>query len=475
MQNKALEPIAKKLEEKGHNFVVQSGDWVRRGGTGFGGGASGTMLASAGNAPPAACSAAPAGGAGVGFSERKKLVDKMGAVCRHHSLAALASREMPPKFSEAVRQLAKVVMLGRAQEEEAEVEEEEEEGSRWGLMAARLYERMVMRRLAEVWRAEKESEILANTTVFLSTIHRAYTVHQLLYERRRALDVIIVDEAGAVPEWKMPALAACGGGGNDARGGPELIILVGDQKQLPPFPHNREDVTPTSVLEKMANALPKGSVKMLETQYRMPPEICDFLSYRFYGGVLKTAHQKLEQMSRDCRRSKALEWIDSPGHESREGTSLYNEKELGIIVKILTSRPELAAAKLEGAKETVMVTTFYAAQARRLQERLQAERPDVLVMTVDSAQGSETDYVILSCVRCNGGHDIGRFVAGPRRVNVAMSRARKQLIVVGSSKTLVRTCSRSQHDLWSHRRPSRPAPSRPVQRRGGKRPRAREL
>ena len=96
-----------------------------------------------------------------------------------------------------------------------------------------------------------------------------------------------------------------------------------------------------------------------------------------------------------------------------------------------------------------MVTTFYAAQARRLQERLQAERPDVLVMTVDSAQGSETDYVILSCVRCNDGHNIGRFVADPRRVNVAMSRARKQLIVVGSSKTLVRTCSGSQHDLWS--------------------------
>ena len=69
-------------------------------------------------------------------------------------------------------------------------------------------------------------------------------------------------------------------------------------------------------------------------------------------------------------------------------------------------------------------------------------------MTVDSAQGSETDYVILSCVRCNGGQDIGRFVADDRRVNVAMSRARKQLIVVGSSKTLVRTFSRSHHDLW---------------------------
>jgi hypothetical protein len=70
-------------------------------------------------------------------------------------------------------------------------------------------------------------------------------------------------------------------------------------------------------------------------------------------------------------------------------------------------------------------------------------------MTVDSAQGSETDYVILSCVRCNGGHDIGRFVADDRRVNVAMSRARKQLIVVGSSKTLVRRQQGDGADLWS--------------------------
>jgi hypothetical protein len=301
-----------------------------------------------------------------------------------------------------------------------------------------------MQRLAEAWRAHKQSEIVRNATVFLATIDRAYTVHQLLYECKRALDVIIVDEAGAVPEWKMPTLAVCGGGGNDGRVGPELIILVGDQKQLPPFSHNRDEDPPVSVLEKMAKALPKGSVKMLQTQYRMPPEICKFISDRFYDGALTTAEHKLERVSQDCR---ALEWIDyTHGRESQEGTSKYNETELDIIVGLLT-RTELASERLSAASEKVMVITFYAAQARRLEDRLQATRPDVSVMTVDSAQGSETDYVILSCVRCNGGHDIGRFVADDRRVNVAMSRARKQLIVVGSSKTLVR---RQQYgDLWS--------------------------
>jgi hypothetical protein len=128
----------------------------------------------------------------------------------------------------------------------------------------------------------------------------------------------------------------------------------------------------------------------------------------------------------------------------------YNETELDIIFNLLTLRTELASERLSAASEKVMVITFYAAQARRLQDHLQqASRPDVLVMTVDSAQGSETDYVILSCVRCNGGHDIGRFVADDRRVNVAMSRARKQLIVVGSSKTLVRRQQTFSQDLWS--------------------------
>jgi hypothetical protein len=73
---------------------------------------------------------------------------------------------MPPAFSQAVRRLAKVIVLGGAEKDllgRAEEEEEEEECRR-RLMVARLYERIVMRRLAEAWRANKESEILRNTT-----------------------------------------------------------------------------------------------------------------------------------------------------------------------------------------------------------------------------------------------------------------------------------------------------------------------
>jgi hypothetical protein len=159
VQNKALEPIAQKLAANGINFVVlagrESGAAPGGGGIGFGGGASG-----AGNAPPAACSAAPAGGAHTPVdSEKQRAVDKLGAVCRNNTLAALASREMPPAFSQAVCRLAKVIVLGDAEKDVLGRADEEEEESRWGLMVARLYERMVMRRLAEAWRTHKESEI----------------------------------------------------------------------------------------------------------------------------------------------------------------------------------------------------------------------------------------------------------------------------------------------------------------------------
>jgi hypothetical protein len=144
VQNKALEPIAQKLASNSVNFAVLAGRELGAapggGGIGFRGGASG-----AGNAPPAACSAAPAGGAHVGFCaafnafdtpvgrEKQRAIDKLGAVCSANTLAALASREMTPAFSQAVRRLAKVIVLGRAEKDElGRAEEEEEEGSPGG-------------------------------------------------------------------------------------------------------------------------------------------------------------------------------------------------------------------------------------------------------------------------------------------------------------------------------------------------------
>jgi len=110
-----------------------------------------------------------------------------------------------------------------------------------------------------------------------------------------------------------------------------------------------------------------------------------------------------------------------------------NHEEVRIISEEII--PSLAAG---GTEQKVTVITFYKAQQRLLQEKLGAA---ATVMTVDSAQGSEADVVILSCVRSNTEEGIGH-VKDDRRINVALSRAKDKLIVVGNAACFQR------HVIW---------------------------
>ena len=405
VQNKALEPIAQKLAEANVNFLV--------------------------------------------VADGNKVI-KLGDVSRGHTLSALASRQLRRPFATGMVKLCKLLIdcaWTVPQDRDAThliaVENTvEAEPSNWRRIVTMKLEHLERRRVEEIWRSEVKQMILSDTTVFLSTIDSAHAVHRLLLCSGKAFDAIIVDEAGTVPEWKMPGLTACAGEGS----GPELMILVGDQNQLPPFSSSSRE-SPKSVLERMVHVLPEKSVEMLKIQYRMPSEICDLLSRHFYDGRLETAPCK------GNTQISPIKWFNHNHHESHEGTSKYNEREIDMIVATLTTSKcatskKLAQETLKLKKETVIVITFYSEQTRRLQKLLNTDRPDVRIMTVDSAQGSESDYVLMSCVRCNKRGQVGH-VADHRRVNVAMSRARKQLIVFGSAKTLLgRGESTTEVDIW---------------------------
>jgi len=209
----------------------------------------------------------------------------------------------------------------------------------------------------------------------------------------------------------------------------------GDQAQLPPFTRRRGKAAPLSALERMAKTLGDGGVQMLRMQYRMPREIGALLSERFYRGQLQSSARPED----GCRpHSPCLAWRDHRGLEQPAMKSFFNDTEIDIVCDMLSSTPYLAREHLSQRGETVAVITFYAEQARRLQEELVNSRGDeTAVMTVDAAQGCEADYVIISAVRSNPGCAIGH-VSDVRRINVALSRCRKQVIVVGNSKTLVR-------------------------------------
>jgi len=302
-----------------------------------------------------------------------------------------------------------------------------EDASPWAVLTEALLFRDEVERIVCV--VEKRSMVLLST---IDSTHKVW----------RHLDVVIVDEAGSVPEWKMPLLT---------RFNPSLLLMVGDHKQLPSYTECKDDkqrpIEVASTLQRLANALEHTHpIKMLLTQYRMHPDIANFVSRHFYCNLVRTDAHTLDARQRSLAAraesgeiggGNAIVWFSHSELESTEANSFskVNHEEVRIISEEII--PSLAAG---GTEQKVTVITFYKAQQRLLQEKLGAA---ATVMTVDSAQGSEADVVILSCVRSNTGEGIGH-VKDQRRINVALSRAKDKLIVVGNKALF------EHRKIWKH-------------------------
>jgi hypothetical protein len=280
----------------------------------------------------------------------------------------------------------------------------------------------------------------AQADVWLATVDSAFKVRQ--QKARQALDpppplfnadVVILDEAGSMPEWKMPLLT---------RFQPRLLLLVGDHKQLPPFTSCQGGFRPVSVLERMVDALSSTAtpVKILTTQFRMHPDICQFVSAHFYNERLET--DELCALAARERTEPPIVWRTHGGDESRaeHSKSTENREEAriicGEILPALFADPHYAGKK-------IVIITMYKAQLRLLEQMFTEHQHTgkTVVMTVDSAQGSEADIVILSLVRSNAEGDIGH-ARDRQRINVALSRAKDRLLIVGNDE-----CFRSDR-VW---------------------------
>jgi superfamily I DNA and/or RNA helicase len=187
--------------------------------------------------------------------------------------------------------------------------------------------------------------------------------------------------------------------------------------------------------------------RMLKEQHRMHASLMALPSRAFYGGELR-AHPAVAARTLGDLLPQAsgldappLLFLDTAGkgfEESREpGTeSLRNEGEAGLVV---ARARELLEAGL--APEQLAVITPYSAQAALVRELLSAW-PTLEVDTIDAFQGREKEAVLLSLVRSNGEQQVG-FLEDLRRMNVAITRARRHLFVVGDSATL------SGHDFYA--------------------------
>lgn len=218
------------------------------------------------------------------------------------------------------------------------------------------------------------------------------------------------------------------------------LVLAGDHKQLPPY-HSSErsenEEMDISLFEHLLGCYGEEIVTTLRVQYRMNQDIAAFPNQEFYSGQLTHGpRNRIWSLSTFF----PLEAYHVEGEEqSTPGNSLYNDQEIDVVLAELSEL--LESGVNPGA---IGVITPYAGQASKIRGKLatldfDGLRDSLLVDTVDSFQGSERDVIIISFVRSNpqGWAGFLEFPnEGPRRLNVALTRAKKRCVLVGNFDTL---------------------------------------
>lgn len=252
----------------------------------------------------------------------------------------------------------------------------------------------------------EEEKLLESVSVVVGTPVGLYD-----FQRKNNLfDVLIIDEAGQLIEplaWTIFPLA-------------DRVILAGDPFQLPPTILSKEaekEGLGVSILERIYPLC--ESVFLLDVQYRMPPEIMEFSNGFFYQNKVKSFRTSL--MDSICFYDTAGTGFEEEMGE--DGGSLMNKGEVQLVSNILK--------QIENECEVVVISP-YSGQVKILIDSVDSK---VKISTIDSFQGQEADVIILSLVRSNDNGDIG-FLKDYRRMNVALTRAKKQLFVIGDSVTL---------------------------------------
>jgi ATP-dependent RNA/DNA helicase IGHMBP2 len=275
-----------------------------------------------------------------------------------------------------------------------------------------------------------QDAILARTRVVCTTCTGADT--RLLASC--AFDRVIVDEATqALDPLSLIALlrAPC-------------AVLAGDPQQLPPTVIDLDaahEGLASTWFERIARAEPRV-VAMLAVQHRMNEALMRFPSDSKYGGKLEAApdvaHHTLRELgvADDPLRPGALVFVDSAGkgwEEERSGED-PSTRNPGQAERVAAELRRLLRRGLSPAQ--VAVITPYEAQARTLRGLLAAERLAGLeIGTVDGFQGREKEAIVVDLVRSNDERQIG-FLSDTRRMNVALTRGRRFLLVVGDGATL---------------------------------------
>lgn len=234
------------------------------------------------------------------------------------------------------------------------------------------------------------------------------------------------------------------------------VILAGDHCQLPPTVKSLAALKAglgVTLMERVTATQP-SVVTLLKVQYRMNEAIMRFSSDWFYGGQVKSAPQVSHRGILDY--DNPFLWIDTAPLEEEDDSPVYHEQFVGeSFGRVNKAEANLTISTLRDYLEKVGKQRFmdeqvdvgvispYRAQVQYLRSLIKATpelkpfRRAITVNTVDGFQGQERDIVLISLVRSNAAGDIG-FLKDLRRMNVAITRARMKVIILGDVKTLTR-------------------------------------
>jgi ATP-dependent RNA/DNA helicase IGHMBP2 len=280
---------------------------------------------------------------------------------------------------------------------------------------------------AEQHRQHIQQKLINNQSVITCT--PVVTKHKEL--QGKIFDTVIFDEAGQSMEamtWIAMMKA-------------KKVILAGDHLQLPPTVKSdqaKQLGLSISLLEKLSSK--KYLSEMLTVQYRMHHSIVEYPSKYFYEGKLQSFHANANHC---IDANPVIQFIDtaSTGYEEEliAGThGIVNTQEADMLLKIVQEQ-----YLKNKTKHSIGIISPYRQQVNYITEKLVENKikEGISVQTVDGFQGAEKDVIFISLVRSNEKNDIG-FLKDLRRMNVAITRARKKLVILGDSSTI------SNHDFY---------------------------
>ncbi|PON39566.1 P-loop containing nucleoside triphosphate hydrolase [Parasponia andersonii] len=271
-------------------------------------------------------------------------------------------------------------------------------------------------------------------SLILCTVSCSYKLHKLAIKPT----ILVIDEAAQLKECEstiplqLPGL--------------KHAILVGDEWQLPATVKSKvseEAGFGRSLFERLSSQ--NHPKHLLNVQYRMHPSISIFPNSKFYHNqILDAAIVKVKGYKKDYLPGSMfgpysfINIVGGKEQKDEDGHSRKNMVEVAVILGILQ---KLYKAWLESKSElSIGVVSPYVAQVDAIQAKLgnKYDKNDgfrVKVKTVDGFQGGEEDIIIMSTVRCNGSHSLD-FISKPQRINVALTRARHCLWILGEERTL---------------------------------------